>query len=209
MSKTRTMFLVLAAAVLIASASTMVNAQSWYPQDSKTMRWANNPCQDARISWVLWNETAMMRAPQGGTDCDPANYDFSQVHKASDMDNQLSAYRNWQRSHLRLSPVATSANRQRYQMITDLQSRATVVVVVGQILGNSSSGLIGDAGSTLRASDGASITAVSAKDIPRDVAGVVAQGAGNVVAQGAGNFRGVFAVGEKVVQLHGRWYKVR
>lgn len=207
MSRVRTMFFVFAAAVLIASASTMVNAQSWYPQDNPTMKWANNPCADARISWVLWNETAMINRPQGGTDCDPANYDFSQVHKASDMDKQLFAYRNWQRAHLRLSPVATSANRQRYQMITDLQSRATVIVVVGQILGNSSSGLKG--GSTFVASDGASITAVSAKDIPRDVAGVVAQGAGNVVSQGAGNFRGVFAAGEKVVQLRGRWYKVR
>ena len=209
MSKTRTLFLMFGAVVLIASASTMVNAQSWYPQDSKTMKWANNPCTDARISWVLWNESAMMNRPQGGTDCDPANYDFSQVHKASDMDGQLRGYRNWQRAHLRLSPVATSSNRQRYQMITDVHSGATVVVIVGQILGNSSSGLIGDSGSTFVASDGASISAISARDVPRDVAGVVAQGAGNVVAQGAGNFRGVFAVGEKVVQLRGRWYKVR
>jgi hypothetical protein len=202
-------FLVLGAVVLIASASTMVNAQSWYPQDTPTQKWANNPCADARISWVLWVETASINRPQGGTDCDPANYDFSKVHKGSDMNNQLLAYRDWQRAHLRLSPVATSANRQRYQMITDLQSGATVVVLVGQILGNSSSGVISNASSTFKASDGASISAISARDLPRDVAGVVAQGAGNVVSQGAGNFRGVFAVGEKVVQLRGRWYKVR
>jgi hypothetical protein len=187
MAKFRTMlFTLMAAGVLLSLSSVSANAQQWAMSSVDTQKYTNNPCSDPRISWGLWDETAGMSKPQGGVDCDPSNYDFSQVHKALDMSRQVREYRADQRKTLRLGAVSTSSGR-RFQDVTDLRSGASIKLEVGRV--------VSQGGGNLLTSDGA---------------GVIAQGGGNVIAQGGGNFRGVLATPDyKVVQMKGKWFKIK
>ena len=185
MRKFRTMVLLSLAAGILLSLAATANAQAWNLDAATAQKYRNNPCADPRISWVLWNETAGMTRPQGGYDCDSSNYDFSKVNRASDMDRQLSEYRNFMRSHsLTLSSISKAPNRQASQTISDGRSGAWVKVSVG---------VISNDGATVVSSGGGN---------------VIAQGGGNVIAQGGGNFRGVMAAGDKVIQLPGKWFRL-
>lgn len=181
---------------------TWSNYAELYKAVKNAQRWVNNPCADARISWGLWNETAMMQKPQGGVDCDPANYDFSQVKDAPSMDRQIEAYRRWQRPNLTLGEISTDRNGVRTQQVTDIRSGGSVILVVGQVVAQGGGNLIGNSGSTVVGPGGASL-------LTSDGAGLVSTNGSNVVAQGGGNFRGIKATGEKIIQLRGRWFKVR
>ena len=195
MTKFRTMFFTLmAAGILLSLSSASANAQQWNMSAADNKKYTNNPCADPRISWGLWNETAGISKPQGGVDCDPSNYDFSQVHKAVDMDRQVSQYRADQRKNLRLGPVSTSSGR-RFQDVTDLRSGASIKLEVGRV--------VSQGGGNLLTSDGAGVTAQGGGNI-------VGNNGNGVVAQGAGNFRGVLATPDyKVVQMKGRWFKIK
>lgn len=185
MRKFRTMlFLSLAASILLLSAS-VAGAQQWNLDAATAQKYRNNPCADPRISWALWNETAGVTKPQGGYDCDASNYDFSNVHKALDMDHAVRDYRSFLRSHsVTISSISKAANQQAYQTISDGRSGAWIKLSVGVI-----------------SNDGATV-------ISQGGGNVIAQGGGNVIAQGGGNFRGVQAAGDKVIQLPGKWYKL-
>ena len=186
---------------------TAANAQPWYPAD--VQRWVNNPCADARISWGLWNETAMMQKPQGGVDCDPANYNLSQVKDAPAMDRQIEAYRRWQRSALTLGPVITS-NGLRTQQITDLRSGASINLEVGRVVAQGGGNLVSTNGGNVVGPGGASVVAQGGGNLlTSDGAGIVSHDGGTLVSQGLNNHQGILATGEKVIQLRGRWFKVR
>ena len=185
MRKFRTMLLLSLATGILLSLAVTANAQAWNMDSATAQKYRNNPCADPRISWALWNETAMMSKPQGGYDCDASNYDFSKVHKALDMDYQVRDYRAFLRSHsVTLSSISKASNNQASQTISDGRSGAWVKLSVGVI-----------------ANDGATVVSSGGGN-------VIAQGGGNVIAQGGGNFRGVMATGDKVIQLPGKWYKL-
>src|SRR2546423_58225 len=130
MTKFRTMlFTFMAAAILMSLSSTIANAQQWNLDGATAQKFRNNPCVDPRISFGLWNETAMSTKPQGGYDCDASNYDFTNVHKALDMDRAVKDYRSSLRSHsVTISPISIAPNRQAYQTITDGRSGASIKV---------------------------------------------------------------------------------
>src|SRR6266853_459326 len=121
MKKFRTMlFLSLAAGLLLSLSASVANAQQWNLDAATAQKFRNNPCVDPRISFGLWNETAMSTKPQGGYDCDASNYDFTNIHKALDMDRAVRDYRSSLRSHsVTISPISIAPNRQASQTITD------------------------------------------------------------------------------------------
>ena len=186
MRKFRTMFfLSLVAGVLLSLSASVANAQQWNLDAATAQKFRNNPCVDPRISFGLWNETAMATKPQGGYDCDASNYDFNNIHKAIDMDHAIRDYRSFLRSHsVSIGSISKQPNHQAYQTITDGRSGAWIKLSVG-ILSNDGATVISQGGGNL-----------------------IAQGGGNLIAQGGGNFRGVMAAGDKVIQLPGKWYKL-
>lgn len=229
MLKLRTMLLsVIAAVILISLSAATANAQL-QPNDQERRFWTNNPCSDALISEILWDEKGRTGVdphrypPAGGADCNASNYaHYGRWTSYDQLWGDLQLYRYQQNMNASGISLAGSfvGKGDGNQYLVFSKGNAFTAINVGRVVGTGGSSIISHDGGTLVNTNGSNVVAQGGGNfvplatvvaqgggnlLSSDSAGVVAQGGGNVVAQGGGNLRQILAVGDTGFQFPNRY----